>query len=246
MARDRLLGVAPRHPELLHRAGVVIEPAIGIEQAAVRSGIDQRAGVVLAVNLDQRRAKRLQRLHADRLVVDEGAGAAVGELHPAQDQRLAGVDVGFGQQRAGRMLRRQLEHRGDLALLGALAHQGGVAARAQRQREGIEQDRLAGAGLAGQHGKPGREIEVEPVDQNDVADREPGQHGPSLNEGIPTGGQDTGCTARRHTSSRRCGWRRQLLLLLGGANGYLMLAKARLIQEPLFSNGSRPPLFTSR
>ncbi len=74
------------------------------------------------------------------------------------------------------MLRRQFEHRGDLALLGALAHQRGVAAGAQRQRKGIEQDRLAGAGLAGQHGKARHEIDVEPVDQNDVADRKPGQH----------------------------------------------------------------------
>ena len=32
----------------------------------------------------------------------------------------------------------------------------GVAARAQREREGIEQDRLAGAGLAGEHGKARR------------------------------------------------------------------------------------------
>ena len=132
---------------------------------------------MLAVDLDQRRAERLQRLHAHRLIVDEGAGAAVGELHAAQDQRLVGGDVAFSQQCARRMPRRQLEHRGDLALLGALAHQRGVAARAERQREGIEQDRLAGAGLAGQHGKARREIDVEPVDQNDVSDRKPGQHG---------------------------------------------------------------------
>ena len=67
-------------------------------------GIDQRAGVVLAVDFDQRRAERLQRLHAHRLVVDEGAGAAVGELHAAQDQRLVGGDVVLGKQRARRML----------------------------------------------------------------------------------------------------------------------------------------------
>src|SRR5665254_6355 len=46
----------------------------------------------------------------------------------------------------------------------------------QSQREGIEQDRLAGAGLAGEHGKPRGKIDVEPVDQNDVADRESGEH----------------------------------------------------------------------
>ena len=56
----------------------------------MRGGIDQRALVMLAMDLDQRGADRLQGLHADRLVVDEGAGAAVGKLHAAQDH-LAGI-----------------------------------------------------------------------------------------------------------------------------------------------------------
>jgi hypothetical protein len=142
----------------------------------VGSGIDQGAGVVLAMDLDQRRAQLLQRLDADRLVVDEGAGAAVGELHAAQDQRLVGCDFDAVGQPPRGMAGRHLEHRGDLPLLRALTHQRGVAARAQRQREGVEQDRLAGAGLAGQHRQARGEIEVEPVNQHDVADREPGQH----------------------------------------------------------------------
>jgi len=77
---------------------------------------------------------------------------------------------------AGRMGRRHVERRGDLPLLGALPHQRGIAARAKRQREGVEQDRFAGAGLTGQHRKARREVDVEPVNQHDVSDREPGQH----------------------------------------------------------------------
>ena len=72
---------------------------------------------------------------------------------------------------------RSSNDRRDLPLLGALADQAGIAARAEREREGIEQDRFAGAGLAGQHRQPGGEIDVEPVDQDDVADRKPGEHG---------------------------------------------------------------------
>ena len=140
-------------------------------------GIDQRAVVVLAVDLDQRRAERAQRLHAHRLVVDEGAGAPVGELRAPQDQLVVGLDAVVGGQRADRMVARQLEGGRHLPLLGAVAHQRGVAARAERQREGIEQDRLAGAGLAGEHGQPVGEIDVEPIDQDDVADRKPGKHG---------------------------------------------------------------------
>ena len=71
---------------------------------------------------------------------------------------------------------RDLEHGGYLALLGAVPHQRLVAAPAQRQGEGIEQDRLAGAGLAGEHGKTFGEIDVEPVDQDDVADGKSRKH----------------------------------------------------------------------
>ena len=140
-------------------------------------GVHQRAVVVLAVDLDQRRAELLHDLHAHRLIVDEGAGAAVGELHAAQDQFVLGGDVVGLEHGLRRMLAGKLEDGDHLALLHALAHQALVAARAQGQRKGVEQDRLAGAGLAGQHGQAVGEIDVEPVDQDDVADRESGEHG---------------------------------------------------------------------
>ena len=74
------------------------------------------------------------------------------------------------------MRARDLKHGGDLALLGPLPHQRLVATRAQRQREGIEQDRLARAGFAGEHGKALGKIDVEPVDQDDVADGKSRKH----------------------------------------------------------------------
>ena len=176
VGRKLALARAAHLPQPLHRAGVGFERAEGVEQPAMGGDVDQRALVVLAVDLDQRGAERLQGLRAHRLVVDESAGAAVGELHAAQDQLVLGRDVVCRHQRARRMRGRQLEGGGHLALLGAVAHQRDVAARAQRQREGIEQDRLAGAGLAGQHRQAAREIDIEPIDQDDVADREPGEH----------------------------------------------------------------------
>ena len=51
-----------------------------------------------------------------------------------------------------------------------------IAASAERQRKRIQQDRFAGAGFAGQHGKAFGEVDVEPLDQDDVTDRKPGQH----------------------------------------------------------------------
>ena len=58
----------------------------------------------------------------------------------------------------------------------AVAHEAAVAAPAERKREGIEQDGLAGAGLAGEDAQARPKAEIEPVDQDDVADRELDEH----------------------------------------------------------------------
>ena len=124
---------APFLPEPRDLLGVGVERAIGIEQRAVARHVDQRALVVLAVDLDQRGAERPQRLHAHRLIVDEGAGAAVGKLDAAQDQFVLGRDVVLLHEGAHRVRGRQFEGCRDLPLFGPLPHQGGVAARAERQ-----------------------------------------------------------------------------------------------------------------
>ena len=181
MGVGRLDGRPPRFPERFDLGRIRFQRAEGIEQAAVGGGVDQSAFVVLAVDLDQGGAEFLHHLHAHRLIVDEGARAPVRKLHAAKNEIVLGRDV-VGQimgrkQRARRMGALDLEHGRHLALLGALPHQRLIAAGAERQGKGIEQDRLAGAGLAGEHGKTVGEIDVEPVDQDDVADRNSGEHG---------------------------------------------------------------------
>ena len=150
---DRHLAGTALFPKPRDRGGVTIDPAIGIEQRAMGRGIDKGALVVLAVDFHQRRAERAQHLHADRLIVDERAGAAVGKLHAPHDQFVVAAEIVIGEHPARRMAFGEIEGGDHLALLGAFAHQRGFAAGAERQREGIEQDRFAGAGLAGQRGK---------------------------------------------------------------------------------------------
>jgi hypothetical protein len=129
------------------------------------------------MNFDQCTSDLLQHLHAHRLVVDERARSSVGELYAAEDQFIFGGDVVGREQRPRRMVARNIEHGGNLALLDALSDERLISAATQGQSEGIEQDRLAGAGFTGQHGKPVGEIDIEAVDQHDVADRESGEHG---------------------------------------------------------------------
>ena len=176
MRRGRGLTRASLVPECRDLVRRRLQAGERVEQPAVGRSVDQRALVMLSMDLDQRRPQLLEDLRAHRLVVDEGARAAVDKLDPAQDQLVLGRDVVLAQQRARRMSRRQLEGRRHLPLLGTVTHQGGISARPERQREGVEQDRFAGAGFAGERREPRCEVDVEPIDQHDVSDRKPGQH----------------------------------------------------------------------
>jgi hypothetical protein len=78
---------------------------------------------------------------------------------------------------AGGVVRAQVEHRRDLPLRLSVTHEAPVAPAPEGQREGVEQDRLPRAGLAGEDAQSLPEVELEPVDEDDVADRELDQHG---------------------------------------------------------------------
>ena len=160
-----------------HRRDRGLEPAVGIEQTALGRRIEQGLLLVLAMDLDQQLADPAQQPAADRLIVDERPRAAVGGEHAAQHQVVLGLDAVLAEQRRRRRVGGRREHRADRGLRRTLADQRPIGPATQREAEGVEQDRLAGAGLAGQHAEPAGELEVEPLDQDDVADRKAGQHG---------------------------------------------------------------------
>ena len=93
----------------------------------------------------------------------------------AQDQLVRARQPGLGQQRRRRMAVGQHELRRHLALGGAGADLA-AAAPAEHEAQAVEQDRLAGAGLAGQHVQPRPEAQLGGLDQHHVADRERLQH----------------------------------------------------------------------
>ena len=102
---------------------------------------------------------------AGRLVVDEGARAAVGAQRAAQHQVLVrrvvqALLLQHGPDGDGRAPGAKMAVAD--AWLGAAAHQAGVGARAGGEAERVEDDRLAGAGLAGERGqaRPERQVEA--------------------------------------------------------------------------------------
>ena len=80
---------------------------------------------------------------------------------------------------------RQLDLGRDGRAILSRADQAGVAARAERQAQRIEQDRLAGAGLAGQDSEPGLELELQSLDQHDIVNGELPQHVREIGAAIP-------------------------------------------------------------
>jgi hypothetical protein len=64
----------------------------------------------------------------------------------------------------------------DDRLLGARPHEVRVRPAAERDVERLEEDRLAGAGLAREDVQAGLEHELELLDDREVADRERAQH----------------------------------------------------------------------
>jgi len=66
---------------------------------------------------------------------------------------------------------RHVKHGSHLPLVRAVANQRSVAACAKRKRQRIEQDGFARTGLARKYGQAGLELDVEPFNQDNIADR---------------------------------------------------------------------------
>ena len=161
--------------------GPAPQPAIGVDQRAVGRRVEQRAFVVLAVDFDQVGRERAQGLGADALIVDEGAGAAVGELHAPQDQfalrgdrlRLASA---FSDGMAG--------GRSNIAVTWPCAWPWRTSAPSPRAPSASDSASsridLPAPVSPVRIVNPRREFEIQLIDQHDVADRKPGEHGPRL------------------------------------------------------------------
>ena len=78
---------------------------------------------------------------------------------------------------AGRLVRRRQGEAGrDLGARRAVADDAALGALAERERERVNDDGFAGAGLAGQHRQPGLEGELELGHDGEVADVEVREH----------------------------------------------------------------------
>ncbi len=153
------------------------EAGVRIEQRALGIGLEQGLVCMLAVNIDQPFARLAQLAERGRPAVDESARAPALVDHPPQQNRI-GVALEFGCPQPSREFGQGLniELGADVGAFATGTHHGGIAALAQRQRERIDQDGLAGSGFAGEHGETGVEFEFERIDDDKIADAERPQH----------------------------------------------------------------------
>ncbi len=128
---------------------------------------------VLAVQVDERGAEIVQLRERRRTAVDPRAAASL-RIERAAHQHgivvLAQALVLEPRQRSRRVAR--IERRRQLRALRAGLQLAKLEAIAEQQRERVEQDGLAGARLARQHGKPAVELQLERFDDDEVADGE--------------------------------------------------------------------------
>ena len=106
------------------------------------------------------------------LTLSDATARALERLPEIAIQRDAMIGGG-GQSR---MIGGKIEGRRHLTLQLAFAHQRAVATPAERQRESVKQNGFARAGFARQHGQPGARLQVQPVDQHNVANGELNEH----------------------------------------------------------------------
>ena len=129
-------------------------PAVRIEQVTLPALVEQALLVVLAVDLDQRPDLVGEPRRGGRDVVEPGGRPAVRR------------DLANGDQR----LRETVEQRLDARRLGPMPDEARIRARSPHKPEGVDQQALARAGLAGDDVQARPEGQAQAVDQRQIAD----------------------------------------------------------------------------
>ena len=149
-------------------------PGKCIQQRHMTARIQQPALIILSVNFHQQRANIAQEGGRHRLVVDKRPAAAIGLQGPAKHENalLVLCQIIVCKQGERWMRRIHLENGRSACLHRRLAHQSRIRALAKCQAQPVQQDGLSGAGFARQNMQSGAKLQVHPLDQDEVTDRE--------------------------------------------------------------------------
>ncbi len=128
---------------------------------------------VLAVNIHQPFARFTQLRQRCGMAVDESARAATAIDHaPHEADAFITPQIVFSEPRLQGVELGEIELGGNFGALAAGADYTGLAPIAQHQSQGVDQNRLARASLAGEHGETRLEFEFDAIDDDEVFDGE--------------------------------------------------------------------------
>src|SRR5581483_12377110 len=136
----------------LERAGV------RVEQVGLGRFVQERVMLVLPVHRDQAASELPELPRSGGATVQASAGA-LSELSLQDELRSSGV-----------------EDRGHGGAVGAMPHLVGRTSRAERQAQGVDDERLAAAGLAGEQVEARAETDASLGDEREVANAQLTQH----------------------------------------------------------------------
>ena len=160
-----------------HGRALGLVAGVGVEQGQLAGAGEQGLVLVLAVDLHQHSGQLGQLRQGHRTAVDPGPRAAVGADHPPQLALAVLVQLVGGQPGQGGGVRGQGELGGQLGPLAAVADHPAVGAQAGQEAQGVHQQGLAGAGLAGNDGHARAEFQFGGAYYGEVADGEVSEHG---------------------------------------------------------------------
>jgi hypothetical protein len=149
----------------------------GVEQGELGRALEQGLMLVLAVDLDQAFAQFGQLRQRRGASVDPRARAAVGAQRASQLAVRALVELVFAQPGQRRRIRVDAEFGPELGAFGAVPHHSGIRARAGQEQQRVDEQGLARAGLARDHGKSRAQRDFDLADDREVLDVEGNQHG---------------------------------------------------------------------
>ncbi len=173
-------GLLPGAPVVAHLLRLGAGLGEVVQQLAVGFLAQQRLVLMLAVDADQHLAELAHFRERRGGAVDVGPRAAVRAHRAAQQALVAVVQFALAQPGPGRRVVGHIEGGEHFRAVAAGAHHGAVGPFTQGQRQSVDDHRLAGAGLAADHGKAGLGLQLELVDGGEVANTEVREHGLSF------------------------------------------------------------------
>ena len=141
---------------------------------------------MLSVNVDDMLTELAQQVRGHRAIVDECSRTSpVADDAPHDALVRPVVELPIGEPCPDRCVRPRVEHAADFCPLGAGTDHVSVGARAEEERQGIDDDGLPRTGLAGERGHSRCAFELQAVDDRERPNRQVREHAVSIRGAAP-------------------------------------------------------------